>query len=64
MLLVDAMGYRIRMHIHDEMIVDVPAEEAEKALADIGSAMGAPISWAPGLPLRGDGYICDYYRKD
>jgi len=64
MLLVDAMGYKIRMHIHDEMIVDVPAEEAEKALADIGSAMGAPISWAPGLPLRGDGYICDYYRKD
>ena len=60
---VTAMGYRIVMHVHDEMIVDVPVEDKD-ALQRINAAMGAPISWAPGLPLRGDGYECDFYKKD
>jgi DNA polymerase len=63
---VDAVGYTIVMHIHDEMIVDVPVrqETAEHALDLINKAMSDPIDWAPGLPLKGDGYCCDYYRKD
>lgn len=63
---VTGMGYTIVMHIHDEMIVDVPVrhETAGHALDLINKAMSDPISWAPGLPLKGDGYCCDYYRKD
>ena len=60
---VAAMGYQIVMHVHDEMIVDVPMEDTD-ALQRINAAMGAPIEWAPGLPLRGDGYECDFYKKD
>ena len=60
---VAAMGYQIVMHVHDEMIVDVPMEDTD-ALQRINQAMGTPISWAPGLPLRGDGYECDFYKKD
>ena len=60
---VTAAGYSIVMHVHDEMIVDVPLEDRE-ALQKINAAMGAPISWAPGLPLKGDGYECDFYKKD
>ena len=60
---VSAMGYRIVMHVHDEMIVDVPVEDTD-ALARINGAMGAPIDWAPGLPLKGDGYETPFYRKD
>ena len=56
-------GYRIVMHVHDEMIVDVPVEDAG-ALAFINAQMAEPIDWAPGLPLKGDGYICDFYQKD
>lgn len=56
-------GYRIVMHVHDEMIVDVPVEDTG-ALAFINAQMAEPIDWAPGLPLKGDGYICDFYRKD
>lgn len=60
---VTAAGYRIVMHVHDEIIVDVPKgnEEALKQITDI---MAEPISWAPGLPLRGDGYETDFYKKD
>ena len=60
---VSDMGYQIVMHVHDEMIVDVPIEDTD-ALQRINAAMGAPIEWAPGLPLKGDGYECDFYKKD
>jgi DNA polymerase len=26
--------------------------------------MSRPIAWAPGLPLRADGYVTDFYKKD
>ena len=60
---VSDMGYHIVMHVHDEMIVDVPKEDTD-ALKKINAAMGQPIEWAPGLPLKGDGYECDFYKKD
>ena len=60
---VTAMGYQIVMHVHDEMVVDVPLEDKD-ALARINEAMGEPIDWAPGLPLKGDGYETPFYRKD
>ena len=54
----------IVMHVHDEMIVEVPTTEAKEALQFICQEMGREIPWAPGLLLRGDGYLCDYYKKD
>lgn len=60
---VAALGYNIVMHVHDEMIVDVPIEDAD-ALERINACMGEAIPWAPGLPLRGDGYETPFYMKD
>lgn len=57
------MGYNIVAHVHDEMIVDVPIEDT-KAAEVIDAAMAEPISWAPGLPLKGGTYECSYYKKD
>lgn len=54
----------IVMHIHDEMVVEVPKQYAEIALKDILGIMAQPVPWAPGLKLKGDGYITDYYKKD
>lgn len=54
----------IVMHVHDEMIVEVPEEEADEALKFMCDCMAEPIPWAPGLLLRGDGYITKFYRKD
>lgn len=54
----------IVMHIHDEMVVEVPEDTAELALSEICEAMAQPIAWAPGLLLRGDGYLTKYYKKD
>lgn len=63
MLNVDALGYKIVMHVHDEIIVDVPTEDKD-ALKRIYEVMSKPIEWAPGLPLKGDGYETPFYKKD
>ena len=60
---VAAAGYDIVMHVHDEIICDVPAG-SQKDLDRILQLMSAPIGWAPGLPLKGDGYITPFYMKN
>ena len=64
MLRVSVKYPDIVMHVHDEMIVEVPQDEAGEALNYMQQCMGEPIRWADGLLLRGDGYLTDYYRKD
>ncbi len=63
MLMLDQAGYRIVMHVHDEVVIEVQ-EEDSSSLEAICRLMGEPVPWAPGLPLRADGYECFYYQKD
>ena len=62
MMRLDEASYKIRLHVHDEVIIDEPVER--DSLKDIIEIMGQPISWAPGLPLRADGYETEFYKKD
>ena len=62
MVRVDTEGYRIAMHVHDEVVLDVPIGTG--SLEHITTVMGNPISWAPGLPMRAAGFECDFYMKD
>lgn len=59
---LDREGFRIVAHIHDEVVISEPRDG--RTLEDVAEIMGRELSWAPGLPLRGDGYYCDYYIKD
>ena len=59
---VEDKGYPIVMHVHDEIIMDVPKDYG--SLEEVNAIFGEPISWAPGLPLTADGYECSYYMKD
>lgn len=61
MLRLNAAGYRIVMHVHDEVVIEAPLDTS---LEDICSVMGQTPTWASGLLLRADGYVCDYYKKD
>lgn len=62
MLRLDAAGYPIVMHVHDEVILEMP--EGEGSLEEAVQIMCEPLSWAPGLLLNADGYETKYYRKD
>lgn len=48
-------------HVHDEIIIE---GDPSMSLDAVCEQMGRVPSWAPGLLLRADGYVCDYYRKD
>lgn len=61
---IQKAGYHIVMHVHDEVIVEVPSDDAEGHLKRIEDLMGEPIEWAPGLLLTADGFNSPYYRKD
>ena len=58
---LEAHGYHIVMHIHDEAVIEAPADTS---LEEICAIMGQTPIWANGLLLRADGYICDFYKKD
>jgi len=59
---LEAAGYKTCFHVHDEVILDVPKDKADlKAVTDI---MGQPITWAPGLTLKADGYKTAFYKKE
>lgn len=59
---IEAAGYQIVMHIHDEVILDAPANRAD--LDTVCKLMCQPIPWAEGLLLNADGFVGDYYKKD
>ena len=48
-------------HVHDEVIIECSPEVSVQDLCDI---MSISPDWMPGILIRGDGYRCDFYRKD
>lgn len=58
---VEDAGYLPVMHIHDEIVIDATQDQN---LGDINAIFAEPIPWAPGLPLKGDGFEGNYYMKD
>lgn len=65
MLRLDRAGYGIRFHVHDEVIIEVDQESAESDMAEIREIMRlTDVDWREGLPLKADGYLTEYYKKD
>lgn len=58
---LDAAGFAICFHVHDEVVAEAPDGSRWE---DMAAIMGQPIDWAPGLLLRADGYETKFYRKD
>ena len=52
---------RIVMHIHDELVIEAPAD---LTLESVSSRMAITPAWADGLLLRADGYETSFYKKD
>ena len=58
---LDEKGFDIVMHVHDEVVLEVPLEVT---VTDICTLMNQTPTWAQGLLLRADGYECNFYKKD
>lgn len=59
---LEAAGYPVAFHIHDEVVLEVEKERAD--LRAVTALMSQPISWAPDLPLAADGWVGEYFTKD
>lgn len=51
------------LHIHDEIVLEVPADTADRAAANLKSVMEDTPSWADGLPLEAEPAIMRRYGK-
>lgn len=64
MLALDAAGYTQLATVHDEIIMEANRWNDSCTLKEAEEIMGKAIDWAPGLPLRGDGFETNYYMKE
>jgi DNA polymerase len=63
LLRIDALGFEIVGHSHDEIIVLEDKSKAQSTLMSVESAMTEPMLWAPELQLAAKGDVSDVYRK-
>jgi DNA polymerase len=54
---------RLVLHVHDEVVLEVPEKHADQRLADILGMMEIAPSWGTGLIVRGEGKIMERYAK-
>lgn len=58
---LEAAGYPVVMHVHDEALVERVDPTSSEAVASI---MSQPLAWTGGLPLKVAGTTMNRYRKD
>lgn len=62
---LEAAGYPVVFHVHDEVVIDIaPFAGEEEMLDSVVKIMSTPIPWAPGLPLGADGWVGTFFKKD
>lgn len=59
---LEAAGFPVVFHIHDEVVIDCRPEQAN--LDEVVRLMTIPIPWARDLPLNADGWVGDFFKKD
>ncbi len=62
MLRLSAHGFQIVMHVHDEVVLEVPV--GKSSAEEVCRIMSETPAWAKGLILNTDGYECGFYKKE
>ena len=65
LLNLDTLGYKIVLHVHDEVVVENPDRVVNftRKIDEILSIMSISPLWAEGLPLKAEGFKSKYYSK-
>lgn len=62
---VEAAGLPVVFHIHDEIVIEAERFGTDEEMLDrVTALMTKPIPWAPGLPLKAEGWVGQYFKKD
>jgi DNA polymerase len=59
MLSLEKARYRVVMHVHDEVVLEVQQGSVE----EVNKLMSAPLKWAKDLPLSAESFETNYYKK-
>lgn len=62
MLRLEAAGFPVVLHVHDEIVAEVP--KGTKTLEEFIEVMTAVPDWAAGFPISASGWAGERYRKD
>lgn len=62
MLRLEKAGFDIVMHVHDEVVLEVP--EGISSVEEVNELMAVNPSWTMGLPLKAAGFESVFYKKD
>ena len=63
MLRIEKKGLDILFNVHDELIIEVDEDTAEKDLETVLNEMSTPPDWIPDIPVTAEGDIMDRYEK-
>ena len=63
LIAAQAASYNVCLHVHDEIICDVPDNETYSA-EHLSVLMSANLPWSLGLPLAAAGFEAPRYRKE
>jgi DNA polymerase len=61
---LDAAGFDIVMHVHDEVVADIPNASTDFVISEMCKILGEPVKWAQGLGTPAEGFTTNYYKKD
>lgn len=62
---LEASGFPIIFHIHDEVVIDIHRfADDDTMLKKVAGIMSQPPTWATGLPLTADGWVGNFFKKD
>lgn len=59
----EAEGLPVVLHVHDEIVIEVPEGSGPDSLNRLLEIMSTPPSWASDFPLEVEGFIADRYYK-
>ena len=60
---LDVAGMNAVLHVHDEIVLEVPEGDADAAAKLLHDVMCAPPGWASGLPLEAEVNVMTRYGK-
>ena len=62
---LEAAGFPIVFHVHDEVVIDIkPYADNKAMLQQVVDIMKQPPAWAADIPLDAAGWVGDFFTKD
>ncbi len=60
----ERQGLLVVLHVHDEVVIEVPAGQADQALRRLAEIMSTPPAWAEGFPIEVEAFAAERYLKN